>query len=79
DAAGEEELAGEPDAPDANLNGEIVGDKEVKPQEIVKEVSADGNAKADEPTAEAMEDEGWSTVASKTKGGRRGGQRAMAS
>ncbi|KAI6829441.1 RNA-binding domain-containing protein [Hortaea werneckii] len=79
DAAGEEELAGQPDAPDANLNGEIVGDKEVKPQEIVKEVSADGNAKADEPTAEAMEDEGWSTVAAKTKGGRRGGQRAMAS
>lgn len=78
DAAGVEAAEGALDAPDAEANGNIVGDKEVKPQEVVKEVSKDG-AKSDEPTAEAMEDEGWSTVAAKAKGGRRGGQRAMAS
>lgn len=80
DAAGEEVAEGAADVPDADANGTIVGDKEVKPQEVVQEVTKDGStAKSDEPTAEAMEDEGWSTVAAKAKGGRRGGQRAMAS
>jgi len=63
------------DAPDAPANGTIVSDKEVKPQEPV--VTADGK---DAPgTAEALEEDGWSTVAAKPKNNRRGGGRAIAS
>jgi len=80
DAAAEEDAEGEGDAPDAEANGDIIGDKETKPQEITREVPKDGDAAQNvEPTAEAMEDDGWSTVPGKAKGGRRGGQRAMAS
>ena len=82
DAANEEVREGEADATDAPANGTIVGDKETKPQEIQREVPRDASSGATqngETTAEAMADEGWSTVAAKTKGGRRGGQRAMAS
>jgi translation initiation factor 4B len=76
DAAAQESREGAEDAPDAPANGTIVGDKEVKPQEITQEVGANQTA---EPTAEAMQDDGWSTVSTKPRGGRRGGQRAMAS
>lgn len=62
------------DAVDASANGNIVSDKETKPQEVV--VPAGGNA---ESTAEALEDDGWSTVAAKPKNNRRGGARALAS
>lgn len=75
------------DVPDAPANGTIVGDKDTKPQEITREVPRDageGAVQNAEPTAEAMEDEGWSTVASKAKNqpknnNRRGGARALAS
>jgi len=79
DAAAEEEREGEDDAVDASANGAIVGDKETKPQEVVKEVTKDAAGGATQGTAEAMEDDGWSTVAAKPKKTGRGGQRAMAS
>ena len=66
---------------DAVGNGLVTGDKEIKPKEIVQEMSkpaqngatTNGTASA-EPTAEALEDEGWSTVASKDK--RKNGKQA---
>lgn len=73
---------GEEDAVDGPANGNIVGDKETKPQEIVREVpKEDGNAAQQnaDTTADSMEDDGWSTVAAKPKNGRKGGQRALAS
>lgn len=72
---------GQRDMPDGDANGDIVADKEVKPQEVVKEVPRDAaeGAKQNESTADALEDEGWSTVAAKPKNSRRGGTRAMAS
>ncbi|KAK5115841.1 hypothetical protein LTR85_009435 [Meristemomyces frigidus] len=79
DAAAEEAREGEVDAVDAPANGTIVGDKETKPQEVVKEVTKDDSENAAETTAETMEDDGWSTVAAKPKSSRRAGQRAMAS
>lgn len=68
------EEAADGDAVDASAEGNIVGDKETKPQEVV--VPAGGNA---ETTAEEMEDDGWSTVAAKPKKSGRGGARAIAS
>lgn len=79
DAAAEDEHEGDGDAVDAPANGTIVGDKETKPQAVVKEVSKDGAEGTADTTAEAMEDDGWSTVAAKPKSSRRAGQRAMAS
>ncbi|KEQ90191.1 hypothetical protein AUEXF2481DRAFT_45337 [Aureobasidium subglaciale EXF-2481] len=73
------------EAVDADAEGTIVDDKEVKPQQITREVPAKGGdswRKTEEPqtTAETMEDDGWSTVSAKTKNfNRRGGNRAMAS
>ncbi|KAH0009627.1 RNA-binding domain-containing protein, partial [Aureobasidium melanogenum] len=70
---------------DADAEGTITDDKQVKPQEITREVpakTADSWRKTEEPqtTAETMEDDGWSTVSAKTKNfNRRGGNRAMAS
>lgn len=76
DAEGDEEGEG-PAVDQEDANGEILGDKEVKPQEVVREVSK--GAQNAEPTGEAMEDEGWSTVAAKPKNNRRAGGRAIAS
>ncbi|KAK3721521.1 Eukaryotic translation initiation factor 4B [Vermiconidia calcicola] len=62
-----------------DANGEIVSEKGTQPQETKIEVSKAPNT--NEPTAEAMEEEGWSTVSSsklKSKG-RGGGDRAIAS
>ncbi|KAF2720397.1 hypothetical protein K431DRAFT_93582 [Polychaeton citri CBS 116435] len=76
------EETGEQDAPDASANGTILGDKEVKPQEVVREVSKDGAASQNaEPTAKALDEEGWSTVPTggKNKRASRGGNRALAS
>lgn len=81
------------DAVDENdANGDIIDDKQVLPQEIVREVpkggdssrkSSAGAAAATEPatTAEAMADDGWSTVTPKQKNtkSRGGATRAMAS
>lgn len=62
---------------DGDANGEIIDDKAVKPKEVVK----DPNSTTDEPTAENLEEEGWSSVPArgkKTSRGR-GGARALAS
>jgi translation initiation factor 4B len=69
------------DMPDGDANGDIVADKETKPQEIVREVVRDAGegAKQAETTADSLEEEGWSTVSAKPKNSRRGGTRAMAS
>ncbi|GAB7363984.1 hypothetical protein MBLNU230_g4544t1 [Neophaeotheca triangularis] len=84
--AGGDEHDEAPSGADAenDANGAIVGDKETKPQEVVREVPKDGSgATAEETTAEAMDEDGWSTVAAKPKTGRRGGgaggARALAS
>lgn len=65
------------DAVDAPANGNIVGDKETKPQEVT--VTKDVAEGAAQTTADALEDDGWSTVAAKPKNNRRGGGRALAS
>ena len=81
----EESEEADPEGVDADAQGSIVDDKQVKPQEITREVPAKGGdswRKAEEPqtTAETMEDDGWSTVSAKQKNfSRRGGNRAMAS
>jgi translation initiation factor 4B len=69
------------DTPDGDANGDIVADKETKPQEVVREVTRDaGEGAKAETTAEVLEDDGWSTVPAKgPKNSRRGGARAMAS
>lgn len=71
----EEEETGE-----ENANGNIVADKEVIPQEPTVEVQAAPQATED-PTAQELEADGWSTVPSaKPKNSRRGGGgRAIAS
>ncbi|PSK42996.1 hypothetical protein B9Z65_6950 [Elsinoe australis] len=76
---------GDKDTPDADLNGDIVGDKETKPQEVVREVPKDGNswrkneAAAEGTTAEQLEDDGFTVVASNKKGKTNRGNRALAS
>jgi len=74
---------------DEDAQGEIIDDKSVKPQEVVRQPSktegawrrkSNTPAAADETTTEKMEDDGWSTV-SKAKGPRnkgRGGPPARA-
>ncbi|KAF2258277.1 hypothetical protein CC78DRAFT_587322 [Lojkania enalia] len=79
--------ADETEGLDAPANGNIVQDKEVKPQEVVREPSkAEGSwrRKSSTPTAPAgsttedLEDDGWSTVTKDPKKGRRGGNQARA-
>lgn len=69
------------DGPNADANGTVIGDKETKPQETVREVSASaGGSGADtpnEPTANELEDDGFQVVDKKKKG--RAGNRALAS
>ncbi|KAF1994932.1 hypothetical protein P154DRAFT_446600 [Amniculicola lignicola CBS 123094] len=87
--SGEEEQAEEGgDAVDPDANGEIVQDKAVKPQEVVRDPpKSEGTwrRKSGTPAAaggsptEKVEDDGWSTVQKPAKGGRRGPQRAIAS
>lgn len=76
DAATKEAREGEADAVDASANGTIVDDKETKPQEITVTKDASEDAPS---TAQVMEDDGWSTVAGKSKAKGRGGARAVAS
>ncbi|KAL8697651.1 MAG: hypothetical protein Q9201_007023 [Fulgogasparrea decipioides] len=53
---------------DGNANGVITDDKAIKPQAIIRDIpAANGNNPTNnttsvEPTAEALEEEGWSTV-----------------
>lgn len=74
DAEGGEES--DLDTPDPPANGTIIDDKETKPNEPVVPVNS---SQAPKDTAEALEEDGWSTVAAKSKNNRRGGGRAIAS
>ncbi|KAL8725077.1 MAG: hypothetical protein Q9181_006552 [Wetmoreana brouardii] len=53
---------------DGNANGTIIDDKAIKPKEVTRDIpAANGNNPSNnttsvEPTAEALEEEGWSTV-----------------
>ncbi|MCJ1311203.1 hypothetical protein MMC25_004874 [Agyrium rufum] len=71
---------------DGNANGIVTDDKAIKPQELTRDIPVrGGKANGVEnapPTADAMEDDGWSTVAPKPKGSRKSNntaQRAIAS
>ncbi|KAF2225891.1 hypothetical protein BDZ85DRAFT_72779 [Elsinoe ampelina] len=86
--ANEDGDAEDKDAPDADLNGEVVGDKDVKPREVVREVPAKGGdswrkqsdaGPAAEGTSEALEDDGFTVVAGGKKGRGNRGARALAS
>lgn len=90
---GENDEDADGDAEATNANGNIIGDKEVKPQEITREAPKPQNSwrkpsATEEPatTAETMEDDGWSTISKKEKkfnkrggGNVGGGSRALAS
>lgn len=77
DAEGNEEGEG-PAIDQEDANGQIIADKEVKPQEVVREVPSGAQ---NETTDEALEEDGWSTVPAggKQKNNRRAGGRAIAS
>lgn len=75
----DEELDGE------NANGLVIDDKAIKPREITRDMSQKINGtsspQADGPTeasADALEDDGWSTVAKPGKNRRNGNQGARA-
>jgi len=81
---GDDAPAPDHDGPDASANGEIVTDKETLPQETVREVvPKSGNnwreQQPSEPTSQALEDDGFTVVASHQKKKGRGGGRALAS
>lgn len=82
--AGEGEA--EEDAVDGPANGTIVDDKAIKPQEIVRDPpkrpqqgewrrkpSAGQKSGEPGPTADKLEEDGWSTVPQKSKSSKRGG------
>ena len=70
---------GDDDTSDVPANGNIVEDKEVKPKEVVRDIPNEGDESTPGPTAEGLEEDGFSTVTRKTKNNRRGGSRALAS
>ena len=65
----------------ADEKGLISGDKETKPQDVVRDPSQTNGETPSEPTAAALEDDGWSTVQKQTKGRKNGSTtpRALAS
>lgn len=65
------------DMPQADAQGEIIGDKETKPQEVVRVVTEGETAPSSEPTSAALEDDGFEVVQGRKKS--RGGGRALAS
>ena len=76
----------EPEEVDANANGMVVGDKETKPQEIVRDPKADAHTNgtttqpASEPTTDALEEDGWNVVEKTGKKGKKNPtSRALAS
>ena len=68
----------------AKENGLIAGDKQIKPQEIIRDPKAEGYTNgagldaSPNPTAEALEEEGWSTVSKPERKGRKSNQAARA-
>ncbi|KAL6712716.1 Eukaryotic translation initiation factor 4B [Lecanora helva] len=91
-AANDDASAADEEADDAsNADGLITEDKAIKPKEIVRDASAKNEEAAKtngatpgatpDPSAAALEDDGWSTVSKPTKNRRAGNQasRAIAS
>ena len=83
-AANEDGAAADEEVHEDNANGSVVEDKAVKPKEIVQDItlktngaSTHANASA-EPTADALEEEGWNTVSKPVKKGRNGNLAARA-
>lgn len=68
----------EVDAGGENANGVVTGDKETKPKEIVRDINATNGGVSAEPTAESLEEEGWSTVSKPVKGKKNINQAARA-
>ena len=90
--ADQDMAAADEEAEDVDANGTIVDDKAVKPKEVVRDLT-DGETKVNgtstgqtdaltEPSAEALEGDGWSTVPSKARPNKKNGNpitRAIAS
>lgn len=64
----------EQDAIDGSANGAILGDKDVKPQEIVRDIP--NGPKEGETTTEQLEEDGWNVVSKNQRKERRGGGQA---
>ena len=83
-AADEDSAAADEEVDEEDANGTVVEDKAVKPKEIVRDISPKTNGASThantsaEPTADSLEEEGWSTVAKPGKKGRIGNQAARA-
>lgn len=70
------------DEPEGAANGVITDDKAIKPKEIVRDIPAANGNKSDTPTehsAEALEEDGWSTVSKPQKTRKNPQNRNMAS
>ena len=85
-AANEDGAAADEEGDGENANGSIVDDKAVKPKNIVRDAAPKTNGASPHPdasaksTADALEEDGWETVAKPVKKGRIGNQpRAIAS
>ena len=81
--ADEETAAADEEAEEDDANGIVVDDKAIKPKEVVRDM-ADGDTKVNgasveqtgtpaEPSADALEDDGWSTVPSKARASKKNG------
>ena len=82
DASAADEEAEE--AEGADQTGLLAGDKETKPQDVVRDLKQDGQtngatpAASTDPTAESLEEEGWSTVSKPERKRKNGNQAARA-
>ena len=76
DHEGEEEENSTAGAGDEIADGNIVDDKSVKPKEVVRDMSS--GKKDSEPSAEKMEEEGWSTITSAKEKSRHRKRNSMA-
>ena len=88
-AANDDASAADEEADEAaEADGLITEDKEVKPKEIVRDIPANDEdatkingatpAASADPSAEALENDGWSTVSKPTKNRKNGNQAARA-
>lgn len=87
-SADEDMAAVDDEAEEGDANGNIIDDKSIKPKEVVRDM-VDGETKINgasaektepnaEPSAESLEDDGWSTVPSKTRQNRKATNRVLA-
>ena len=84
--ADQDMAAADEEVDEGDVNGVVVDDKAVKPQEVVRDTT-DGDTKVNgasteqteavsEPSAEALEGDGWSTVPSKARTNKKNGNSA---